>query len=267
MDKRRPGVASEPVTGTEAGLPGGRPDRRHWVAGYGASLTLHVAVTLVLSLLVIDQLVELSPLSTEWGRSSQRPPSLPESAGAVLDTATLRSDIEELAKTNVRVESDRPDVLDVRLGASIVGRLSKEEGVVENGGLLKAPDGARIVRKGSFSAWTVPADPVPEMEYRIVIQVRLPDGIRRYRARDLSGEVEGSDKYRQTIPWDSRWPNVTLTIRNGKLVPVRKSDFLPVRNRVAQLVIRVPPAKKLVRDKIRVQSRMLKEEQVLEIVF
>ncbi len=249
-------------------MAGNRIGTRHWLAGYGTSLTLHLLVIASLSLLVIDQLVEMSPLSTEWGRSDERPPSMPESAGVALDTQALRNDLQEKQSASVAVESERSDVLEERLTESILSSLSKGQAGGRGGGLLKAPDGARVVRKGSFSAWTVPADPLPEMEYTIVIQVRLPDGVRRYRARDLSGEVEGSDKYRQTIPWDRRWPNVTLTIRKGKAVPViRKADSLPVKNRIAQILIRVPPAKKLVRDKIRIQSRMLKEEQVLEIVF
>jgi hypothetical protein len=252
----------------EVGMAGSRSGARHWLAGYGTSLTLHLLVTAGLSLLIIDQLVDRSPLSTEWGRSDERPPSLPESVGVVLDAQTQRNDMQEKRPTRVAVESDRSDVLEEQLTESILASVSKDQAGAGDGGLLKAPDGARVVRKGSFSAWTVPVDPLPEMAYTIVIQVRLPDGVRRYRARDLSGEVEGSDKYHQTIPWDRRWPNVTLTIRKGKAVPViRKADSLPVRNRIAQILIRVPPAKKLVRDRIRIQSRMLKEEQVLEIVF
>ena len=32
-------------------------------------------------------------------------------------------------------------------------------------------------------------------------------------------------------------------------------------------MIRVPPAKRLVRDRIKIRSKLLKEQQVLEIVF
>jgi hypothetical protein len=56
-------------------------------------------------------------------------------------------------------------------------------------------------------------------------------------------------------------------MRNGRLVPLRRGDFLAIRDRLTQLVIRVPPARRLVRDRITIRSRLLKEQQVLEIVF
>lgn len=107
--------------------------------------------------------------------------------------------------------------------------------------------GKNAVRKGSFTAWTVPEDPRPGEMYLIMIQVELPRDLKRLNKADLSGIVIGTDGYRQVIP-GSR-------------------GYLPVVDRRAQLVIQVPGAASLVRDTIEVRSKMLGEEQVLQITF
>ena len=221
---------------------------------------------------MLEQWHDPVPLSTEWTQSEEAPPSLPESAAGVLELESVVDQKHQPPKIDTALMEGREHVLEEALSDVMADFVSEFD--VENSGsggsVLKAPDGKRVVKKGSFSVWTVPKDPLPEQEYQIVIQVRLPNYVRRYRATDLTGEVEGSDRYRQKIPWDPKWKNrtdVALTVRKGRLVALRRGDFLPVRDRVAQLVIRVPPAKKLVRDKIRIQSKLLKEQQVLEIVF
>jgi hypothetical protein len=131
-----------------------------------------------------------------------------------------------------------------------VGEGGEESGVGEMDGDIQpsvaVPEHA--VTKGSFSAWTVPEDPEPGMPYRIVIQVRLPDKIDVYRPADLRGMVIGTDGYRQSIY-------------------IRKREPVPVVDNTVQFELRVPGASKLVRDTIRVESRILREKQVLEIVF
>ena len=107
---------------------------------------------------------------------------------------------------------------------------------------------SKAVTKGSFTVWTVPEDPLPGQNYKIIIQVKLPDRVTRYRRSDLTGTVIGTDGYRQFIPGVKR-------------------GWLPVRENLAQMDIFVPAAASLVRDKIMVRSKILKEEQNLEIVF
>ena len=246
---------------------------RSGAAGLSGSLVLHVLILLVFSLLVLDQFRDAEPLSTEWSQSEDGPPSLPESAAAAeleLESAAERA--RQVPRINTALLDGREDVLDDVLSAAMLEYVADfdSEAATTSGGLLQAPDGARVVKQGSFSVWTVPKDPLPEQEYKIVIQIRLPDVVRRYRAADLSGEVEGSDGYRQQIPWDPKWKgrtDVALTIRDGRLVPLRKGGFLPVHDRITQLVIRVPPARRLVRDRIKIRSKLLKEQQLLEIVF
>ncbi len=242
------------------------------VAGFGGSFFLHMLILLVGSALVFEQFRDAQPLSTEWSQEEEGPVSLPEAAAAELEVATARDENPRLQQINTALVPGRERALDDALADAMLEYIAEfdSETSASTGGLLKAPAGARVVRKGSFSVWTVPKDPLPEEEYKIVIQIRLPDNVRRYRATDLSGEVEGTDGYRQKIPWDPRWKgrtDVALTIRDGRMVRLRKGGFLPISGRITQLVIRVPPAKRLVRDKIKIQSRLLKEQQLLEIVF
>ena len=131
---------------------------------------------------------------------------------------------------------------------------------------FKMPEG-RAVTRGSFTAWTVPENPRPRQPYRIIIEVRLPDRFRRYRVSDLSGEVVGTDKYRQKIPWDVRAPWASMSWAGDELVTISSAERLDIRNNKVQLVITVLGAERLVRDAITIRSRLLREEQKLELVF
>lgn len=104
------------------------------------------------------------------------------------------------------------------------------------------------VTKGSFSVWTEPRDPEPGQPYRIIIQIRVPSGVTRFRGSDLTGAVIGTDTYRQAIRFKS-------------------TDQFPVVDGAVEIPIVVPGAKRLVRDTIRVESRLLREKQVIHIVF
>lgn len=111
---------------------------------------------------------------------------------------------------------------------------------------VKVPESA--ITKGSFTVWTDPEDPRPRMPYDIVIQIKLPEGSRQYRLNDLSGKVIGTDGYVKVIKYAS-------------------NDRRGVKDGVAQISIRIPGAAQLIRDEIQVRSRLLKEEQTIEIVF
>jgi len=104
------------------------------------------------------------------------------------------------------------------------------------------------ITKGSFTVWTEPRDPNPGQNYEIVIQVKLPTKITKYNLRDLTGTVTGSDRYFKRIEYKS-------------------GDKRPVTEGVVQVRIPIPGAAQLVRDTIKVRSEVLKEEQVIEIVF
>ncbi len=104
------------------------------------------------------------------------------------------------------------------------------------------------VTKGSFSAWTDPRDPVPGVSYEIVIQFRLPPNIKNYRGSDLTGMVTGTDGYKQVIRF-------------------RRDEAFNVVDGSVQIRIRVPGADRLVKDAIRVESKLLHEKQLIEIEF
>lgn len=153
--------------------------------------------------------------------------------------------------------------------ASVAGNDGDEGAPGDNlGFVISMPEGGKVVSKGSFSAWTVPEDPEPRKDYMIVIRIRLPERTKLYRISDLSGKVEGSDFYVQHLPFDpERKDLIPRTERGGQIVPVRKNDRLRVIKNHVQIMIPVKGAASLVRDAIQVKSRMLKEDQQLEIVF
>lgn len=107
------------------------------------------------------------------------------------------------------------------------------------------------VTKGSFSAWTEPEDPEPGRDYTIRIVVQLPSNWEkstRFRMRDISGMVIGTDGYRQAIRFR---PTQTVIVQDGSV----------------QIDIPVPGARRLVRDTIRIESKLLKEKQIIQLVF
>lgn len=110
------------------------------------------------------------------------------------------------------------------------------------------PGSGRAVRKGKFTAWTVPSDPKPMQNYLIVIEVAWPKTtdkkLIRSRRNDVTGTVVGSDSYFQIIEQSGR--------------------FIPKSN---QIVVPVPGAEQNVRDVIRVRSKQLEESQELTITF
>jgi len=130
---------------------------------------------------------------------------------------------------------------------------------------LTGPPGKRKVTKGSFTVWTVPDDPVPGMNYAIVIQIRWRKGVGRVKVSDLSGRVIGTDGWNQSLPLDSRVP--TYALKQGQLVRLGPTSYIPIKERTSRLIIWVPGASQLVRDRISIRSNALKENQTLEITF
>lgn len=133
-----------------------------------------------------------------------------------------------------------------------LGQTEGNAGDLRGFGGFAMPQSGKVVTKGSFAAWTEPEDPTPGEDYKIVILVKLPDRLNKYRASDLSGMVIGTDRYSQSIPGPEF---------------LRGNSYLPVQDGVAQLVVKVPGADRLVKDTIRLRSKLLNEEQDLEIEF
>lgn len=155
----------------------------------------------------------------------------------------------ELGQTEILNVTDFISSTAVGSASSSDQKDGKGKGEKGTGFRFTVPKGGKAVTRGSFSAWTIPADPDVGEDYQIIIQIQLPEGTKTYRARDLSGIVSGTDSYTQRLP-GPLWGE------------------LPIIDNSVQLAIPVPGAKRaFVTDTIRIRSRLLKERQTLQIQF
>jgi hypothetical protein len=113
---------------------------------------------------------------------------------------------------------------------------------------------ADAVVQGSFTVWTVPADPAPAEPYTIMIEVRLPSNAVNYSVQDLSGMVIGTDGYEQPLGSSAGFLGEAM-------------QNMTVGAGSARLSVMVPGAEQLVRDTIDVRSTLLNEQQRIELVF
>ncbi len=104
------------------------------------------------------------------------------------------------------------------------------------------------VSAGSFSVWTVPDNPDPGEPYKIIVQIRLPDGTQKYAVADLEGVVVGSDGYQKMIPGNVR-------------------GFLPVQDGHVRFEVHIVSADENVQDTVFVRSKVLREAQKLQLRF
>jgi hypothetical protein len=178
------------------------------------------------------------------------------------------SSLEQLAAELQRSENGTLLTAQDEVWKSILG--SKENDPTEDGSgvLLKVPESGLAVTKGSFTAFTIPANPKPREVYSIVIEVRLPDDVKEFRVSDLVGEVRGSDKYVQKIPYDKDAPYAAgYPVENAGIKVLNNSTVLQVEKNRVQIIVKVPGAARMVKDVIKIRSRKLKEEQELTLVF
>ncbi|MEZ6031949.1 MAG: hypothetical protein R3C17_02575 [Planctomycetaceae bacterium] len=197
---------------------------------------------------VLDDLPKMNVIGSVDVENDEPSSSLQELAQRLQEseTAWLRSANEE-ALSPLSVEADGED------GGGI---------------LLKVPDAGFAVTKGSFTAFTIPAEPEPLKPYRIVIEVRLPSDVKKYRVNDLKGEVIGTDGYKQFLPYDRRAPSASRApAANGKEIPITSSTSIDVIKNRVQIIIVVPGAQNLVKDRIKIRSRRLREDQELTLTF
>lgn len=131
---------------------------------------------------------------------------------------------------------------------------------------LTGPPTSNKVTKGSFTVWTVPADPTPGQDYWIIIQMRLPKSITSLPLSDVSGTVHGTDQWFQRLPCHPG-KSITYSAKAGQLVPMQTGSSLPVEGNSTRLIVSVQGASRLVRDTIAVQSGILKESQTITITF
>lgn len=253
-----------------------------WLAGFTAtgyliSFLFHSTILTIMAIVIVggmqgnDHLSTVATLEDEDNFAFNGPldTRIEEEAGGKTTEFNVMQPIKNLTgETEEALKEIEADV-SVHLGEG--DGEAEGDGSGEGGGEFKFKPMGNAVTVGSFTAWTVPKDPDLNEDYLIIIQVRLPSSYKakRYRASDLMGLVLGTDSHRQAIPWDVRWPNSTFTsTATGEIRPVDKRDYLPLKNRVAQLIVKVPGSKiPATRDTIKIQSKVLKENQTLEIEF
>ena len=116
------------------------------------------------------------------------------------------------------------------------------------GQFARIPEGA--VSKGSFTVWTEPNDPKPGEKYIILIEIKNLKDMEKFPRCDLSGSIIGTDGYKDYFGG----PN--------------EPGFLPVKNKAVRFeALVVPGAAQLVKDVIQIKSKLLDEEQQLELKF
>lgn len=222
-------------------------------AGYGISLLIHAVALLIMSFVVLSQMdFEESIISSI---SSDEETSLfDEIVDVRMDMPegdiSLEKTLDSASNMDMADWADNPITTGVE--DSIESLFEKDGAKGLGSGGFMAPPNSRIFKKGSFSAWTIPDDPKPGQDYVIVIVVKLPKRVKRYRASDLVGLVVGTDGYRQVIPG----PEYS-----------RGTVYLPMKDHMAKLAVKVPGGASRVRDVINIRSKTLKEKQKIELEF
>lgn len=157
-------------------------------------------------------------------------------------------EVADMSQTWESIESGMAEPESGRIGFGGKGQGIGEAGNGPSIGVPSVGVPGHAQRKGNFSAWTEPRDPKPHENYTIVIQVKLPANVKKFRASDLKGLVTGTDRYLQKISY-------------------RSTEQFPVENGVVEIRIIVPGAEMRVRDTIQIESKLLREKQTFEIEF
>lgn len=196
------------------------------------------------SFLEVDPVDEMDPQSFEVELSSIIPRPEEESVEQSV-AGELLSDIAETPAADLSTGSDDLPSGVLALAMSAAEGTTQPVAVPE----MASPMTPRsAVTAGSFSVWTEPENPRPDEPYRIIIQIRLPQGTKVYPLTDLQGVVVGSDGYRKHIPGINR-------------------GVLPIEGGFVRYVVPVVSADRKVEDTILIRSKMLKEAQRLQIRF
>lgn len=250
-------------------------------AGFAISLVLHLILLALLAIPIIqlqqneegfttilenstneEQVVFDAPLDTLV--------AMPEAAS--VEDQFLQQLLDSISPNSARVpemEFDKTTLKGENVGTGSGGEFG--------GGRIAEPENA--IKAGNFSVWPWPIEagkingeeqrgkpgdfPRVRQPYFITIRIKTPPEKLFARLSDFSGRVVGTDGYTQVIPDDAYYFR-----GSGELVKARPTHRIPVIEGTVELLIRVPGASFAeVRDKITVYSRILDEEQEIELVF
>ena len=98
--------------------------------------------------------------------------------------------------------------------------------------------------------------------YFIVIHIRVDPRRKTYLIGDLVGSVVGTDGFTQRVP-----DEMFILDDEGLPQPIKRSKPIKVTDGVVQVLMRVKGAYSGVRDNIYLKSKMLREEQNLQLIF
>ncbi len=244
--------------------------------GYGMSFLIHVLLMMGMALWIFPQLTESTSITTVVESDAEAPQPFDAMDDVHLDAPAGSEEVVVPQLAEVIQQDADLDVLEHQFLQDVTAAETQGEGgasdVGKGGFRLLEPKNA--VKAGSFSAWTIPIarrfgeqakpgdSPRPGQDYHIVIQARIPGNRKTYKINDLSGRVIGTDGYVQIIPLLA-----FVQDEDGHLTRAKAGRRIPIVDGVVQILVRVPGAEALVKDTIRVKSKLLKEQQTLELVF
>ena len=250
-------------------------------AGLGISLVLHLMLIAILAIPIIRHVQSGPIFSAVLTESGDDEFILSEPLDTELSSPELDGGIEQFQLPDLLADESAP-ITDALFRESAAGEGDGiGAGDVAAGMQRFVPDNAVVA--GSFSAWTTPTfghpdrgeyyarrfgepdpeagdSPRPGQPYYITIQIRVPEGRRRFPIRDLTGVIIGTDGYEQRLP-----EHTYVLDQNGR--PTRARTTVPVVDDVVQIMVFVPGARELVKDTIEISSKLLNEEQEMEILF
>jgi hypothetical protein len=280
---RRKQPADAPVAGSPAEQPAPPLKRRIllWLTsavatGYGLSLILHSVLLAIMGLWMLPGVLERNDITTVVQSDAESPEEFTEVEELTFDEPAGSEEIVQPQHTEMVMPDADVTQLQHQFLTDVTAAETKGEGGSDSGtgGGVRLLEPQNAVRKGSFSAWTIPIaqrfgekpkagdSPRPGQAYFIVIQVEVPEGRRTYKVNDLSGKIVGTDGYQQLIP-----AQAFVQDRNGNVIRAQIGRLLPIIDGVVQILIQVPGADALVKDTVSVKSRSLSEQQTLELVF
>jgi hypothetical protein len=244
--------------------------------GYGLSLILHATLLAIMGLWMLPVMLDRNDITTVVQSEAESPEEFADIEELKLDQPAGSEEIvqpqhTEMVMPDADVTQLQHDFLTDVTAAETTGEGGSDSG---RGGGVRLLEPKNAVRKGSFSAWTIPIaqrfgekpqagdSPRPGQSYFIVIQVQVPEGRRTYKVSDLSGKIVGTDGYQQLIP-----AQAFVQDKSGKVTRAQIGRLLPIIDGVVQILIQVPGADALVKDTVSVKSRSLNEQQTLELVF
>ncbi len=244
-------------------------------AGYGLSLLLHAFLMLVMALWFFPQIKEAMSITTVVQSDTEEPQHFDAMDDVHLQSPAGSQEVLVPQLTEAINDADL-NLLEAKFLQDVTAAESQGDGgssgVGSGGFRLLEPRNA--VKAGSFTAWTIPIaqipgekttagdSPRPGQDYHIVIQVKVPTNRDVYNIADLSGKVIGTDGYVQVIPAQAYFQD-----KDGNMIRAKIGRRLPIVEGVVQIIIRVPGAEALVKDTIQIKSKLLKEDQTLELIF